>query len=95
MLLCNLIPHRAMVLCIVYVYDMYMYKLSCPNTVERKLEHAQQLVDQLTSKSADLNWKVNDAEKDVGDLKCGFGTLKDDVAVSKTTWLSWRVHDLN
>ena len=58
-----------------------MYKLSCPNTVERKLEHAQQLVGQLTSKSADLNWKVNDAEKDVGDLKCGFGTLKDDVTV--------------
>ena len=49
--------------------------------VEKKLEHAQQLVGQLKSKSAALNWKVEDAKKDVGYLKCGFGTLKDDVAV--------------
>ena len=49
--------------------------------VERKLEYAQQLIGQLSSKSADLNWKVEDAGKDVGSLKCGFGTLKDDVTV--------------
>ena len=40
---------------------------------------------QLNSKSADLNWKVEDAEKDVGDLKCGFSTLKDDVAVLESS----------
>ena len=36
---------------------------------------------QLNSKLADLNWKVEDAKKDVGNLKCGFSTLKDDLAV--------------
>ena len=43
--------------------------------------YAQQLLGQLNSKSADLNWKVEDAQKDVGNLKFGFDTLKDDVTV--------------
>ena len=45
------------------------------------MAYAQQLLGQLNSKSTDLNWKVGDAQKDVGNLKCGFGTLKDDVTV--------------
>ena len=60
---------------------IFSHIYSCKITVEGKLAYAQQLLGQLNSKSADLNWKVRDAQKDVGNLKCGFGTLKDDVTV--------------
>ena len=49
--------------------------------VESKLEFAQQVLDQLATKSAALNLKVGKIEKYVGDLKCGFSSLIDDVTV--------------
>ena len=45
------------------------------------LAYAKELLDKLTTKSSSLNWKVEDIQKDVSTLKCGFDSLKEDVAV--------------
>ena len=45
------------------------------------MEFAQQLLDQLATKSVALNLKVGKIEKYIGDLKCGFNSLTDDVTV--------------
>ena len=45
------------------------------------LAYAKELLDKLTTKSSSLNWKVEDVQKDVTTLKCGFYSLKEDVAV--------------
>ena len=45
------------------------------------LDYANELLDKLTTKSNSLNWKVEDIQKDVSTLKCGFDSLKEDVAV--------------
>ena len=45
------------------------------------LAYAKELLDKLTTKSSSLNWKVEDIQKDVSTLKCGFDCLKEDVAV--------------
>ena len=49
-----------------------------------KLAHAQELLGQLATKSATLNEKVGDVDEGVSNLKCGFGTLKDDMTVLET-----------
>ena len=45
------------------------------------LAYAKELLDKLTTKSSSLNWKVEDIQKDLITLKCGFYSLKEDVAV--------------
>ena len=45
------------------------------------LAYAKELLDKLTTKSSSLNWKVEDIQKDVSTLKCGFDLLKEDVAL--------------
>ena len=45
------------------------------------LAYAKELLDKLTTKSSSLNWKVEDIQKDVSTLKCGFDSLKEDAAV--------------
>ena len=45
------------------------------------ISYANELLGKLTNKSSSLNWKVEDVEKDVSTLKCGFDSLKEDVAV--------------
>ena len=45
------------------------------------LAYAKELLDKLTTKSSSLNWKVEDIQKDLSTLKCGFYSLKEDVAV--------------
>ena len=45
------------------------------------LVYAKELLDKLTTKSSSLNWKVEDIQKDLSTLKCGFDSLKEDVAV--------------
>ena len=45
------------------------------------LAYAKELLDKLTTKSSSLNWKVEDIQKDLNTLKCGFDSLKEDVAV--------------
>ena len=49
-----------------------------------KLDHAQDVLGQLATKSAILNGKVVDLQEGVSNLKCGFDTLKDDTAVLET-----------
>ena len=45
------------------------------------LAYAKDLLDKLTTKSNSFNWKVEDIQKDVSTLKCGFDSLKEDVTV--------------
>ena len=45
------------------------------------LAYAKELLDKLTTKSSSLNWKVEDIQKDVSTLKCGFDSFKEDFAV--------------
>ena len=45
------------------------------------LVYAKQLLDKLTTMSSSLNWKVEDIQKDVSTLNCGFDSFKEDVAV--------------
>ena len=52
--------------------------------VEMKLARAQELLDQLATKSAILNEKVGDMQEGVSNLKCGFDTLEDDMTVLET-----------
>ena len=42
---------------------------------------AKLLLYKLTTKSSSLNWKVEDVQRDVSILKCGFDSPKEDVAV--------------
>ena len=54
--------------------------------VGSKLEFAQQVLDQLATESAALNLKVGKIDKYVGDLKCGFSSLIDDVTVLESAY---------
>ena len=45
------------------------------------IAYAKELLEKLTTKSSSLNWKVEDVQKDVTSLKCGFDSLKEDVAI--------------
>ena len=49
-----------------------------------KLTRAQELMGQLTTKSAILNKKVGEVEECASNLKCGFETLEGDVTVLET-----------
>ena len=45
------------------------------------ISYANELLGKLSNKSSSLNWTVEDVEKDVSTLKCGFDYLKEDVTV--------------
>ena len=45
------------------------------------IAYAKELLDKLITKSSSLNWTVEDIQKVVSTLNCGFDSLKEDVAV--------------
>ena len=58
-----------------------------------KIAYAKELVEKLQNKSAELDCKVDDVQEIVGNFKCAFDSLKDDVTVLESAELScwvWR-----
>ena len=63
------------------VNSYFFVNLPFTFAVNDLINYANVLLAKLTNKSSSLNWKVEDVQKDVSTLKCGFDSLKEDVAV--------------